>query len=360
MDWPRPWNVEPYVRQEKLRILVYGLGPLGAEVVRMAAARPDIEIVGAVDPRPARAGQDAGEVAAVGRNLGVTVAYDPEAVLKDVYADVVFHTSEGSLTEVYPQLLQLLDSEKNVISACPELVYPWRRYPDIAKNLEHRARERGVRLLGAGGNPGLGLLSLPVALAASCQLIKSLRIERVMDVAKSDVDGQRRAGLGLTAQGCQQALAAGDIGYAGLEEVVFLLADTLGWPVERTASQAEPVLARERQRTDFFSIDKGGVAGLKQSASAFSSGHEVVRLDIEMLLHGQMERDSVRLEGKPPLEVNLPGGLASVRSAAAAIVNCLPVAANPRLPAGIMTLRDLPLVPYRKAAPKLREERMGA
>src|SRR3970282_2098176 len=98
----KPWNVEPYVTQERIRTIHYGIGAIGAEVVRLCLNRPEIEIVGAIDAHPSKVGLDLGEAAGAGRSLGITVAYDAEARLKDGYADVVIHGTRSSAATLSP------------------------------------------------------------------------------------------------------------------------------------------------------------------------------------------------------------------------------------------------------------------
>ena len=54
-------------RKGPIRVLHYGLGPIGAAVVKQVAERRGFKIVGAVDIDPAKAGRDLGEVAGGGR-----------------------------------------------------------------------------------------------------------------------------------------------------------------------------------------------------------------------------------------------------------------------------------------------------
>ena len=61
-----------------IRVMHFGLGPIGAAVVRQVAERKGFKIVGAVDIDPAKAGRDLGEVAGVGRTLKVKVSDDAE------------------------------------------------------------------------------------------------------------------------------------------------------------------------------------------------------------------------------------------------------------------------------------------
>ncbi len=194
----KPWNVEPYVTQERIRTIHYGIGAIGAEVVRLCLNRPEIEIVGAVDAHPSKAGLDLGEATNAGRTLGITVAYEAEPLLRDVYADVVIHSTGSSLTSVYPQLMSIVSAEKSVVSSCEELSFPWVRYPEISRKLDRRSRETGVRVLGTGVNPGFVMDFLPLVLATACQRVRSVQVERVVDVASRRMQLQRKVGVGLS------------------------------------------------------------------------------------------------------------------------------------------------------------------
>ena len=65
-----------------IRVVHFGLGPIGAAVVRQVAARKGFKIVGAVDIDPAKVGRDLGEVAGVGRQLKVKVSDDAKKTIK--------------------------------------------------------------------------------------------------------------------------------------------------------------------------------------------------------------------------------------------------------------------------------------
>ena len=65
-----------------IRVVHFGLGPIGAGVVRQIAARPGFTIVGAIDVDPAKVGLDLGRIAGLKKKLGVTVQADAAKVLK--------------------------------------------------------------------------------------------------------------------------------------------------------------------------------------------------------------------------------------------------------------------------------------
>jgi hypothetical protein len=351
----RPWNVEPYVTQERIRTIHYGVGAIGAEVVRLCLNRPEIEIVGAIDTHPSKVGLDLGEVAGAGRSLGISVAYEAEPLLKDVYADVVIHTTGSSLTSVYPQLLSITSSEKSIVSSCEELAFPWVRYPEISRKLDRRARETGVRVLGTGVNPGFVMDFLPLVLASACQQVRSIQVERVVDVASRRMQLQRKVGVGLSMEGFRHGANDGSIGHVGLRESLFMIADSIGWRLDDVAETLEPLVARERCRTEWFSVERGYVRGLRQSARGISAGREVVRLDWETSIAPKDPRDVIRIDAEPPVEVRMPGSLQGDRATAAIMTSCIPSVARSRA-VGLLTMRDMPALPYLRPKPQPRED----
>src|SRR5450756_1279605 len=61
---------EEYTMANTIRVIQYGLGPIGSAMARHVLARPGLELVGAVDVDPSKAGRDAGEVIGLERKLG--------------------------------------------------------------------------------------------------------------------------------------------------------------------------------------------------------------------------------------------------------------------------------------------------
>lgn len=351
----RPRNVEAYVQGEKTRTIHYGLGAIGSGVVRALLNDPNIEVVGAIDPHPAKARKDLGEVAGVGHPLGVEVSFDAEAVLNDVYADVVVHCTGSSVPEVYPQLMQLIGAEKSVVSSCEELSFPWLRYPDLTQKLDLRAKETGVRILGTGVNPGFVMDLLPLMAATATRQVKSVHVTRVVDTGTRRVQLQRKTGVGLSVKGFEEGARGGGIGHVGLRESVFMLADTLGFnKLDDVTETLEPVVAKERIKTDYFSIDRGYVTGLRQSARAVVDNATVVHLELEMSMGAENPRDVIQIDGTPPLTLQIPGGVSGDTATASIIANCVTFVAHSRM-TGVLTMRDLPAVPYFRFQPKRRE-----
>jgi 4-hydroxy-tetrahydrodipicolinate reductase len=53
-----------------IRVMHFGLGPIGAAIVKQVSSRPGFKVVGGVDVDPAKVGRDLGDVAGLPRRLG--------------------------------------------------------------------------------------------------------------------------------------------------------------------------------------------------------------------------------------------------------------------------------------------------
>ena len=329
----------------KIRTIHLGIDGVGAELLRLVAERPDIEVIGVIDTQPERVGRDAGEAAGIGRSLGIKVAYDPDIVL-DLAGDVVLHCTESGLAAVYPQILQAVSAEKNVISSCGELVFPWLRYPDIARRLDQRAHEVGVRVLGIGGSTGFMMDALTLLSAAACQQIKSLQVTRRCGLSLELVRPGGRIGIGLTPQGFQLAASNGVIGHGSLRESLFMIADTLGWHLDEVVEVLEPILAKERVKTQYFVVDKGCVAGIRQAVRGLMGGRELGRLEVETSLLTREPLDQIIIDGRPSINLQIPGGVQSELATAAIMVNCISAIVHGHA-SGLLSIHDIPIAPYR-------------
>ena len=95
-----------------IRVLLYGLGPIGLMVARQLAARDGFRIVGAVDVDPAKVGRDAGEIADLPRPLRVKVDPDARRALRKSRPDVVVLCTASSVRAVMPQIEGILKGSK--------------------------------------------------------------------------------------------------------------------------------------------------------------------------------------------------------------------------------------------------------
>src|SRR5215212_106878 len=99
----RPISDNKGAQDMTIRVVCYGLGPIGLGIARLAASRPGIEIVGAIDVDPRKVG---GNLAALLGHTGswsapnVIISADAAATLAASKPDVVLHATSSSLSKV--------------------------------------------------------------------------------------------------------------------------------------------------------------------------------------------------------------------------------------------------------------------
>src|SRR5258708_23352806 len=153
-------------RKGPIKALHYGLGPLGAAVVKQVADRRGFKIVGAVDIDPAKAGRDLGHVAGVGRALRVKVSNDAKKTIRATKPDVVVLCTLSSLKKVLPQIEEILKLKVPIVSTTEELAYPTSANMKYARAIHETARKAKVAVLGTGVNPGFTMDALPKTLTS--------------------------------------------------------------------------------------------------------------------------------------------------------------------------------------------------
>jgi hypothetical protein len=327
--------------KKKIRAIQYGAGPIGASIARLMREKQAIEICGAIDTDPAKAGRDLGEVVgAADAPWGVKISADANEVLEQA-ADIVIHSTSSSLPEVMDQLLACLQAESCIVSTCEELAYPYRTYPELAAKLDAAAKDWGVALVGTGVNPGFVMDKLVVTLAAASQHIEHAKALRIVDASKRRLPLQKKIGAGMTVEEFRAQVAAGVIKHVGLPESVAMVADSLNLPVDAITETIEPVVARERVQTEFLTVEAGQAAGVHQIARGSGGGKELVYLELQMYVGAKDPADTIELQGHPNISLVIPGGTHGDIATASVVVNSIPVILD--APAGLRTSRDLPI-----------------
>jgi len=146
----------------KIRVIQYGIGAMGSNMVRLLAGKECVSLVGAIDIDEAKIGCDAGRLAGLGRDLGITVQFPPEEVLDRVQADVVLHATTAFMKDAYPLVTKVLERGMNVVTIAQELFFPLGENAHIAKDIDALAKEKGVSITAVGINPGFILDFVPI------------------------------------------------------------------------------------------------------------------------------------------------------------------------------------------------------
>ena len=324
---------------DTIRVIQYGLGPIGSAVARHVVERAGLELVGGVDIDPSKVGQDVGEAIGLGRPLGFVVAGKLAQVEAD--ADVVLHTTSSYFDQFRDQVIEILEAGLDIVSTAEELSFPWLAHPQEAAEIDAVARRVGKTVLGTGVNPGFIMDSLPLSLTAICQRVDRISVTRVINASTRRGPFQAKIGSGMTVEDFNARMAAGRMGHVGLPESVGMVFHTLGKKLTCYESGVEPVVAERLVKTEHFEVPPGRVTGLKQVARAYSDAGEFMTLTFIAALDAENEGDTIKIMGKPDLEVKLQGTNGDIATVAIAVnaIRRVKQAAP-----GLVTMRDLPIV----------------
>ena len=325
--------------KKKIRAIQYGIGPIGAAIIKLLREKETVDIVGAIDSDPAKIGKDLAEVVGASDGpWGVKVSGDSKGVL-DQSADVVMHTTLSSLPKVMDQLLACLDVGSCVVSTCEELSYPYRTYPELAAKLDKAAKESGVALVGTGVNPGFVMDKLAITLSAVSQRVDHVKVLRIVDAATRRLPLQKKIGAGMTVEEFRAKVKEGIIKHVGLPESVAMVADSLGLRVDEISETIEPKVAADRVQTEFLTVEAGQAAGVHQIARGLSEGKELIYMELQMYVGAKDPADTIELTGHPTIRLVIPGGSHGDIATASVAVNSIPAILEAQ--SGLRTSRDL-------------------
>lgn len=327
-----------------LRVLSFGLGPIGLAAARLVLQKKSLQLVGAVDANPALAGKDVAELLGDVDSTGIVVEADGAAALQRLRPDAMLHCTASFLPLVKEQLLSAIRAGVHVVSSTEELLAPELQHALLAKEIDEAATAAGVSVLGTGVNPGFAMDYLAVVASAITADVRSVKCLRVVDAATRRQPLQKKIGAGMSKGEFQKQLDSGKFGHIGLRESVALVARGLDLRVDRIEQTVEPVLAPEDHKTPFLTVKEGQVAGLRNHGYGYAGKLAVVHLDLAMYVGAPDPRDEIQLEGTPPVHLKFVGGIPGDEATAAILVNSVRgvVAAAP----GLRSMLDV-------AAPRL-------
>jgi len=324
-----------------IRLVHFGLGPIGAGIVRQVANRKGFKITGAVDIDSAKAGRDLGEVAGVGRPLKVEVSADARKTIKSAKPDAVVLCTGSSLKSVLPQIEAILNLKVPIVSTTEELSYPTRANMRYARIVHQLAKQAKVAVLGTGVNPGFVMDALPIMLTGVCERVDAIRVDRIQDASVRRLPFQMKIGAGLTREQFQAKVDDGSVRHVGLTESVSMIAQALGWKLGRITDEIQPKIATTTVASEFLAVDPGYVCGIVQDGIGYRREEPVITLHIEAYLGAAESYDAVEIIGSPGIRQKIAGGVHGDVATASIVVNSIPRILE--VAPGLHTMRDMPL-----------------
>ncbi|MDR1450315.1 MAG: hypothetical protein LBI84_08985 [Propionibacteriaceae bacterium] len=331
------------MRNQPLRVIQYGCGLMGVVIIRYLVEK-GFEIVGAIDNNPDIIGQDIGQLAGLGRSLGVQVEADADAVL-DRGADIAILTLTSLMGDMEPFFAACAKRGVNAISTCEEAFFPRTTSPEVTARLDALAKQNGCTLTGSGyqdvfwGN-------LATVAAGAVQRLTSLKGASSYNVDDYGIALATVHGVGLTPEEFDEKIAQANVPSYAMN-VPGWLAGQLGLTMTGIAQVLLPEFATAPLESTTLGrvIEVGQAIGMTARATAQTAeGVEIVmNVTGKVYRPGQVDQNEWTLSGEPQTLIRVVEPK-TVELTCATIVNRLPQVAA--APSGFVTLESLPPARY--------------
>jgi hypothetical protein len=328
--------------ENEIKVVLFGVGPLGVAIARGMLEKKGMRIVGVVDTAKDLVGKDLGEVLKLGKTLGVMVTDDAKGLLSKLRPKMAIIATKSTVKGIYPELTMCIKAGVNVVSTCEELSYPYHKEPRLSAEIDELAKKHDVAVLGTGINPGYLMDALPITLTGPCLRVDSMRVIRMMDSSKRRIPFQKKIGTGLTPEQFEKNIREKVItGHVGLVESIAMIASALGWTLDSiTEFPPEPIIAKKEVTTPYTTVKPGYVAGLKSVAHGTKGGKPVIVLEFVANALVEEEYDAISIDGIPNVNQKIIGGVHGDVGTVAVVLNMIAKVLNAT--PGLATMKDLP------------------
>ncbi len=326
-----------------IKVLQIGLGPLGQKIGRYISERKGVTTIAAVDKNPQLIGQDFGQLCGLTAS-GFSVQESVEAAILSQKPDVAVLSTVSDMERITGQLEEVIKHGIPIVSTCEELSYPWECAPDLANRIDALAKEKEVAVVATGVNPGFLMDSLPSFLTAVCQDVESVNINRYQDAQYRRIPFQQKIGAGLSLEAFEAKKKAGTLRHVGLTESMQLIANRMGWKLDRTEDIIEPVIAQEEIKTAALTIAKGDALGVMQTGKAYVGEELKISLQFKAAIGVPESFDEIQIKGNPNINSKINGGVNGDVATCAITINAIPQIL--RSTPGLKTMADIPLVAF--------------
>jgi 4-hydroxy-tetrahydrodipicolinate reductase len=332
------------MRENQIKIIQLGMGPLGKKVYQYAIERKSLQVVGAVDMNPEMIGKDVG-LFCNRPEAGIQISGTIQEVLNRATADVVVITTVSDMERITPQVEEIAKLGLPIVSTCEELSYPYETSPELARHINDIAKENGVAVLGTGINPGFLMDSLPAFLSGICKSVEKVEVNRFQDAQYRRIPFQQKIGAGLDLDAYELKKKSGTLRHVGLTESLHFVAGQLGWKLDSTEDVLSPVIANQKIETKDLTILPGQAAGVNQIGNGYVNGEVKVKLTFQAAVGEPESYDEVIITGEPNIHSRISGGVNGDIATCAITLNAIHSILNAQ--PGLRTMSDVPMVSCR-------------
>jgi 2,4-diaminopentanoate dehydrogenase len=335
-------------KMENVKVIIWGFGAMGSGMAQMLLKKKGVEIVGVCDRNEERIGKDIYEVLEVERGNRNPVIINPniEDIVKEVKADVALVATDSFTRKTFDKIKFLVENKINVVSTAEEMAYPKAQEPELAEQMDKLAKENGVSILGTGINPGFVLDLLILALTGTCETVEHIKAARVNDLSPFGHAVMEEQGVGLKVNDFIEGVENGKVaGHVGFPESIHMVADGIGWNVEKIDQTREPIVSNVYRKSKYAEVEAGNVAGCRQCGYGYVDGEMKIDMEHPQQILPELEGvdtgDYIWIKGTPNINMQIkpeiPGGIGTI----AMCVNMIPHVINAA--PGLKTMLDLPV-----------------
>jgi hypothetical protein len=183
---------------EPLPVVVWGTGNMGRAAIRAVEAHPGLRLSAVVVHDPAKVGRDAGDLADLGRALGVLATADPDAALAEAAAVAYMASGDVRPDAAAADVARALRAGAVVVTPAIYALYDHRSAPaELRDPLLEAARAGGSALFVSGIDPGWGNDLLPVVATALAGTVDQVRCQEIFDYSAYDAPEAVRMLVGM-------------------------------------------------------------------------------------------------------------------------------------------------------------------
>lgn len=331
---------------ENVKVIIWGLGAMGSGMVDLLLKKKGVDIVGAVGRGP-KVGKSMYDYIKTERgNRPDIIIGTPEEIITEKAADVVLCCTDSYTKTAFDRLKFVLEKKINVVSSAEEMAYPMSQSPEEAKMLDEIAKANGVSIIGTGINPGLIMDLLVVTMTGCCEEVEHIVSRRVNSLSPFGPVVMEEQGIGITKEEFINGVETGKLsGHVGFHESIRMIADAIGWKVDRIEQSMEPIMTDVDRKSPYGFAKAGNVAGCAMKGYGYVDGELKIEMDhpqqIEPEQVGIQTGDYVIIKGTPNINLvnspEVPGGIGTI----AMCVNMIPNIINAR--PGLHTMITLPV-----------------
>lgn len=307
-----------------IQVLQIGLGPLGIQIGKYIAQKETVKTVAGVDCSPHFKGKSLSELDE-SLSSEIFVFESTKVAIESLgqIPDVAIITTVSCLEKLIPQVEEVAQFGIPVISTCEELSYPWKLQPELSRQLDVICKKNSIACLGTGINPGFLMDYLPSVMSSICKDVEEIIVERVQDASPRRIPFQKKIGAGLDIESFRKKEATGMLRHVGLQESVYLLANSIGLQLDKVTESLNPVIADSTVASKSIKVKVGDARGVEQIAKGSVNDKCKIKLHFKAAIGEPKSYDRITIKGTPNFSSEIDGGINGDIATCAITINCI-------------------------------------